>query len=206
MSVKIILIRHGITDWNLARRYQGHTDIPLNEKGREQARELASMLAKEPIDVIYSSDLSRAYETAQIIAEGRNIPIQKSKTLRETHFGQWEGLTMDEIYSKCPEDVTRLKKDPVHGKRPGGESRKMMYERVKTTLEKIIRDHPGKTVAVVSHQGALAAAVCALTGEEYNEGRKKYRLENTSYHILEQSSGKWNLTHLGEQSELMFKS
>lgn len=120
MSLKIILIRHGITDWNLVRRYQGHTDVPLNEQGREQARELAMMLEKMPIAAIYSSDLVRAYETAKIIAEGRSIPIYKLRELRETHFGNWEGLTIEEIHEKFPEDVERLKKDPIHGLRPGG--------------------------------------------------------------------------------------
>jgi len=204
MSAKIILIRHGVTDWNLVKRYQGHTDIPLNESGQKQARDTAKLLTNIPIDIIYTSDLSRAYQTAEIIAEGKNIPIHKLKTLRETHFGQWEGLTIEEIRERFPEDVERLKKDPIHGIRPGGESRMMMFERVKKTLREIIHKHPHQTVAIISHQGALAAAVCAITGEEYSEGRKKYRLENTSYHVLEMENGKWLIRHFGKIAKPMF--
>ena len=136
MPNRFILIRHGSTDWNIAKRYQGQTDIPLNNEGRKQAKELAKMLQKVPIDLIYTSDLSRAYETAEIIAEGRKIPIHRLKSFRETHVGHWEGLTVDEIHGNYPEDVERLKKDPIHGKRPGGESRGMMLERVNKAIHK----------------------------------------------------------------------
>ncbi len=206
MSLKIILIRHGITDWNLVRRYQGHTDVPLNEQGREQARELAMMLEKMPIAAIYSSDLVRAYETAKIIAEGRSIPIYKLRELRETHFGNWEGLTIEEIHEKFPEDVERLKKDPIHGLRPGGESRGIMFERVKKKVLEIAKKHPNQTIAIVAHEGTIAAATCALTGEEFREHRQKYRLDNTSYNILEQENGKWHLRHQGKKSDYLNRS
>lgn len=203
MPTKFILIRHGITDWNLVRRYQGQTDIPLNEQGREQARGLATMLENTPIAAIYSSDLARAYQTAKIIAEGRSIPVHKTRELRETHFGNWEGLTIEEIREKFPEDVERLKKDPIHGLRPGGESRGIMFERVKKAVLEIAKKHPNQTVAIVAHEGSISAATCALTGEEFHEHRQKYRLDNTSYNILEQENGKWHLRHQGKKSNYL---
>ncbi len=83
----ILLVRHGQTDWNLDRRLQGHTDRPLNDRGREQARALAAELASEPLDAVYSSDLVRAHETARIIAAGRGLDVTAMDDLRERNFG-----------------------------------------------------------------------------------------------------------------------
>src|SRR4029079_3482461 len=98
----ILLARHGETDWNVERRVQGHSDTPLNDTGRGQARALAEELAGEPIDAVYSSDLVRAHETARLVAEQRGLDVTAIRDLREKHFGTWEGLTDVEIHDRFP--------------------------------------------------------------------------------------------------------
>src|SRR6185437_6606991 len=95
----LLLVRHGETDWNAERRYQGHADVPLNDRGVEQARELAEQLAGERIDAIYSSDLSRAHATAEIVGERLGVPVVTDPDLREIDVGAVEGLTFEESRS-----------------------------------------------------------------------------------------------------------
>lgn len=102
MATTIVLVRHGETDWNLERRWQGHSDRPLNETGRAQARELAEALADEPFDAVYSSDLMRAHETARIVAERMGLDVTAVPDLRETRFGSWEGLSDEEVAHRFP--------------------------------------------------------------------------------------------------------
>src|SRR6185369_6866034 len=99
----ILLARHGETDWNVERRVQGHSDTPLNDRGRQQACALAEELAGESIDAVYSSDLLRAHETARIVAEQRGLGVTSIRDLRERHFGTWEGLTDEEIFERYPD-------------------------------------------------------------------------------------------------------
>jgi broad specificity phosphatase PhoE len=145
----ILLVRHGETDWNLDRRLQGHSDQPLNATGREQARGLAEELAGEELDAVYSSDLSRASETARIIAEARGLEVTALPELRERHFGTWEGLTDDEIGQRFPEAAKGILGD--------GETREEMDRRVVGVLQRIAAEHPDGTVLVISHGGPLRA-------------------------------------------------
>jgi len=145
-------VRHGETDWNLTRRLQGHSDRPLNETGREQARNLAAELAGEDLEAVYSSDLSRAEETARIIAETRGLDVTALPELRERHFGSWEGLTDEEIHERFPEEIA----DGVLG---DGESRDELHGRVHRALSRIAAEHPEATVLVVSHGGPLRAVL-----------------------------------------------
>ena len=100
---ELILVRHGETDWNRDQRWQGHADRPLNETGREQARAIAEELASEQIDAIYTSDLARARETAELIAERAGVPFVLEPQLREIDVGEWQGLTRPEIEERYPE-------------------------------------------------------------------------------------------------------
>src|SRR4029079_16051617 len=101
----ILLARHGETDWNVERRVQGHSDTPLNDRGRGQGRALAEELAGEPIDAVYSSDLLRAHETARIVAEQRGLDVTRSRDLCEKNVGTWEGLTDVEINERFPQTL-----------------------------------------------------------------------------------------------------
>src|SRR5919106_6160019 len=138
MATRIILARHGETDWNLERRWQGHSDRPLNETGLAQAEELAEQLAGEPIAAVYSSDLIRAHETARIVSERLGLDVVAVPGLRERRFGSWEGLQDVEVERRFP---------GVHSP-PDGESRDEMLRRVLKSLDAIATSHPGRTVLV----------------------------------------------------------
>jgi 2,3-bisphosphoglycerate-dependent phosphoglycerate mutase len=129
MPTRIILARHGETDWNRERRWQGHSDRPLNDTGREQAETLAAQLADEPIAAVYSSDLVRAHETARIVAERLGLDVVAVPGLRERRFGSWEGLHDVEVERRFP---------GIHSP-PDGEAREEMARRV---LESWTRSRP----------------------------------------------------------------
>jgi probable phosphoglycerate mutase len=140
----ILLARHGETDWNRDLRVQGHSDTPLNETGRAQARELARSLAAEPIHAIYASDLARARETAEIVAEARKLEVSSEPGLRERSFGSWEGLTRQEIDDRFGARSTH-----------DGESDEAVRVRMLAAVHRIVASHPAEVVLVVSHGGAL---------------------------------------------------
>jgi probable phosphoglycerate mutase len=155
----ILLARHGETDWNRDRRVQGHSDVPLNDNGREQARELGKLLAKEQFDAVYASNLARAKETAEIAAAGRGLPVREVAELRERHFGTWEGLTDADIRARFPESRT--------GPWGDGETQDEMSARVVAALHEIATGHRGATVLVLTHGGPMRAALRA-SGVEPN--------------------------------------
>ena len=154
MTTTILLARHGETDWNRDRRVQGHSDIPLNDAGRAQARDLARQLRNERLDAVYASDLSRARETAEIAAAGTDLPVRELIDLRERHFGTWEGLTDDDIRARFPESRT--------GSWGDGETVDEMDARVVGALRAIAADHGGATVLVATHGGPIRAVLRAI--------------------------------------------
>ncbi|MGE5689399.1 MAG: histidine phosphatase family protein [Pseudomonadota bacterium] len=151
MTTTILLVRHGETDWNAERRVQGHTDRPLNETGRAQARELADELESTPLDAVYSSDLVRAHETARVVAERKGLAVTAVPGLREREFGTWEGLTDREILDRFPH--------AHHGPWGDGETPDEMSRRVLESLRRIAETHEDETVLVVSHGGPLRAVL-----------------------------------------------
>jgi 2,3-bisphosphoglycerate-dependent phosphoglycerate mutase len=150
----LLLVRHGETDWNRELRIQGSSDTQLNERGREQARELASELADIHLDAVYSSDLRRARETAELSTAGRGLAVQLDPGLRERSFGSWEGLTRFEIAERFP--------DLEHH---DGETDEEVRARVLAAVHRIVAAHPGEEVLVVSHGGALNALWHHALGE-----------------------------------------
>ena len=140
----ILLARHGETDWNREGRWQGWADPPLNETGREQARALAEELRHTPFDAVYSSDLRRAHETAEIVAAPHRVAVVVDSGLREIDVGSWSGLTRAEITARFPD-----------GKRPDGETHEQQATRVRAAVTRIARTHPGGRVLVVGHGGTI---------------------------------------------------
>jgi broad specificity phosphatase PhoE len=153
----ILLVRHGETDWNIERRVQGHTDRPLTEAGRAQARALADELEGEPIDAVYSSDLERARETARVVAERRGLDVTAIPELREKHFGTWEGLTDDEVLVRFPE--------ARRGHWGDAETTEQVSQRVLGALRRIAGAHPGRRVLVVTHGGPVRAVLLHCAAE-----------------------------------------
>lgn len=145
----LLLARHGVTDWNLEHRVQGHTDQPLNAEGVTQAHALAEALRQEPLVAIYSSDLSRARDTAAVVAAAHGLEVELDVDLREKNFGSWEGLTDAEIRVRHP--------DAVRGAWGDGESADDLSRRAVSALDRILSARPHGAVLVVSHGGTLRA-------------------------------------------------
>lgn len=166
----LLLARHGATDWTREKRWQGHADPSLNQRGRKQARALARNLARVPIAAIYSSDLRRAAETAAIVADGRGLEVRLDPELRENDFGDWTGLTRDEVEQRFPHGALLRRKG---GKGwSGGESYAEMADRVVRAVHGIATWHPGELVLVVSHNGPIRAVHAHVYGAPYVEYRQ----------------------------------
>jgi probable phosphoglycerate mutase len=165
----VLLARHGETDWNAERRWQGHADQPLNENGRAQARALGEALTGRGIDHIYASDLSRAYETATIAAERLGLPVETDVELREVDVGDWAGRRMAEIEQSDPDAYARWRDGGKGWK--GGESYEEMGARVIAALIRLAAKHPGETLLVVTHGGSIRACRASAAGLGYAESR-----------------------------------
>lgn len=160
MSCKLILVRHGETQWNLESRYQGAQDIPLNERGVAGAKELAKDLAPLSLHAIYSSPLSRAQQTAKIIANSRALKIELREGLRELGFGRLEGKTGKEIQELCSLELAYATKLPSTERMnyklvPDQESGTDVLGRVLPCLHDIAGKHIGETVLIVTHGGVI---------------------------------------------------
>jgi broad specificity phosphatase PhoE len=163
---RILLVRHGQTDWNAAGRWQGHEDIPLNATGLEQARALAEHLRDCPISAVYSSDLKRAQMTAAVIAEAHGLTLKLDPRWRELHLGVFQGLTTNEINAKYPTEARRMREDYMGYVIPTGEARRAMQARAFAAYQQILREEPGDEIVVVSHGGTIRVVLLKLFGDD----------------------------------------
>lgn len=189
MSV-LLLARHGETDWTREKRWQGHADPPLNDRGREQARVLAKNLAGVRLDAVYSSDLRRSSETAAIVVADRNLDVRLDPELRENDFGDWTGLTRDEVERRFPEGAL-LRKSGRQGWR-GGESYEEMADRIVRAVEAIAASHPGEQVLVVTHNGPIRAVHAHVFGVAYAQYRQRAKsIKKGSVSAVRLEDGVW---------------
>lgn len=165
-----MLARHGQTDWNIAGRYQGQSDIPLNQTGWSQAEGLAKRLSTEKIHAIYSSDLSRAKDTAMKIKDKQEQAplLHTDSRWRELSFGEWEGMNYKEMSAHSPDVFSKWMIDPQHTSTPNGETLYELSKRVTSAFDEIKNKHKDQTVLVVSHSGALQALLATLLGVDLN--------------------------------------
>ncbi|MGM0495993.1 MAG: alpha-ribazole phosphatase [Bacillota bacterium] len=162
MPTKLVLVRHGETDWNKNSRYQGAVDIKLNQKGKDQAKKLYDYLKDEEFDVIYSSTLKRAYHTVNDIAEYQNKDVITIADLMEINFGKWEGLTFDEIENDYPELAKKWAQDPTCCKPPEGEHIKEVEERVGKAIDMIVNENQDKKILIATHGGIVRIIIAYL--------------------------------------------
>ena len=155
----ILLIRHGETDWNVEKRLQGHIDIGLNAAGRRQAAALAAVLADESLDAVFASDLQRASDTAQSIAEQQDLPVQIVPALRERCYGAFEGLTHQAIAARYPSDYAAWKARAPDARYPTGErvaeTMREFSARAVAAVTTLLVQHRYEKVVIVSHGGVL---------------------------------------------------
>ncbi|MBI4318840.1 MAG: histidine phosphatase family protein [Chloroflexi bacterium] len=161
---RLILVRHGETIWNVDRRFQGQSDIGLNVRGEQQAELTAQRLSDEAIEAVYSSDLQRCLETAGIIARDRGLAVRARPELREINFGEWEGMTFQEISTHSPGYLDRMRADTESVRPPGGETWAEVQQRVDAIFGEIRHAHPIGIVLVVSHVNPLRVLICSLLG------------------------------------------
>ncbi len=153
---RIIAVRHGETAWNVDTRIQGQLDIGLNDKGRWQAQRVGRALAGEPVTAVYSSDLLRAWHTAERIAQAAGVGVQPEPALRERHFGLFEGFTFQEIEAQWPDHAQHWRRRlPEWAPPEGGESLLALRARVGEAVERIAARHLGELVVLVAHGGVL---------------------------------------------------
>lgn len=181
---RIYLIRHAQTIWNNVFRYQGHSDIELSETGRRQARLLAKRLEKVEFKAVYSSDLWRAQETAEILAAYHNLTPTTLTSLREINFGDWEGLTFAEITENYQELANRWYLEPGEIQIPGGETFTMLRDRTWKTIKDLVKAHQDHTIALVTHAGSIRAIICALLDIDLNCAFR-LRQDNCALNILD---------------------
>lgn len=182
--LRLYLVRHGETVWNQSLRYQGHTDVPLSDTGRRQAELLAGRLAREEIDAFFASDLSRARETAEILARPHGKEVIIDPLFRETKFGHWEGLTYQEIVEKYPREMAMWRERPSLTRIPGGETLDEVASRIRTGLERLLARYPQGKVVLVAHGGVNRIIICQALGLPV-DCYWKIRQDNTALNIIE---------------------
>ena len=208
-ATRILAIRHGETAWNVDGRIQGHRDIPLNPAGRAQARRLARALAgRGGIDLIVSSDLGRALDTAQAVADATGAPLRRDAGLRERCFGDFEGRTFTEIAAAWPEHAERWRRREPAWAPPGGrgESLLLFRERVAQVVHRLAAENIGKHIALFTHGGVLDVIYRDATGLGLQDART-WQIGNAAVNRLLWTPdgglglvGWHDTTHLDEES------
>jgi probable phosphoglycerate mutase len=193
---RLVLWRHGRTEWNVTGRFQGQADVGLDSVGRDQAAQAARALAAFAPVALYSSDLSRSYVTATALAELVNLPIQTDKRLREIHVGSWEGLLGSEIRAQNPDLAERLWRGEDVRRSPTGESPGEVAERMAEVLGEIAESAPdGSTVIAVGHGLAARVGACRFVGLPFEHWRVMGGLSNCAWISLDRhrSGAYWRI-------------
>ena len=184
MANTFYIVRHGQTNWNILGKTQGHGNSDLTAKGIEQATELAESIVNYPIDYIYSSDLGRAVQTAQILGDKLNIKVEETEALREMGFGEWEGLLIDEIKANYANVYTTWRNEPHLAQIPGGETLHLIKDRVDSFIQSLNEKYDDKHILLVTHSVTVRVMLLAFL----NSGMENiYRIkqDNTALNIVE---------------------
>jgi len=184
MIKRIYIFRHGETDWNREGRFQGHLDVPINETGRAQASQLVSRLEDAGLQAILSSDLSRAYETARIVANRLGVPVFAHEGLREAHLGEAQGLVREEIELRFGTEIaSRWRSNQISDadvSYPGGESGATIMKRVFDAMETFLLHRPYETIGISTHGGVIRRVMQRLLPP----GSEMVPIPNTVLYLL----------------------
>ena len=196
--MELICVRHGRTAWNAGGRFQGHTDVPLDDEGRAQAAALGALLRNERIDTAVASDLARAAETARIVLGARDLPLRLDADWREMQFGEWEGLTWDQIRALDPtldgSSVTAVKSYTPRD----GETFADLEARVRRAVDRTVAGLGADGVALVAtHAGPLHALLSVLLGEA-ERAALNVRFVTASLTRFRNTSGVWTLARINQ--------
>ena len=194
---RLFLIRHGETDGTAKGKFMGEIDFPLNKEGKIEAEKLAERLKGEKIAAFYTSPLKRAVETAIILNQFHRLPLKKRRALKEIRLGEWEGLTLEEIYQWDKILCQKWFFDTENFTMPGGESVKAMKKRVIDGWEEIASLHRRGTVAIITHGGAIRILICHILKLDLTLFWK-IRQDTTALNIITFSQGLVTLTLLND--------
>jgi probable phosphoglycerate mutase len=201
ISTRICIIRHGETGWNAERRIQGHTDIPLSNTGRAQALAMAFNAAHHRFQAIYSSDLMRAVETAQALAQREDQEVRRLVQLRERHYGLFQGITAAEGAERDPQAYAHYVARDLDYEFGTGESLRRFAERVADGVAWLVRHHSGQTIAAVSHSGVLDVVYRRATGRPLHTPRD-FVIPNCALNWFRFDSQGWHLEAWGDRHHL----
>lgn len=200
-ATRICIIRHGETDWNVDRRIQGHVDIPLNAIGQAQAAAAAGGLAGQVFAAAYSSDLERAWRTAETATRALDLLVRAERGLRERHYGILQGLTSAEILARSPRVHARYAARDVDYDFETGEGLASFADRVVATIEHLARRHPGQSVLLVSHGGVLDICYRRATGRDLSAPRD-FSIPNAALNWFEIGPSGWRLLAWADRRHL----
>jgi alpha-ribazole phosphatase len=196
--MRLLLATHAETDWTIVGRFQGHTDVPLNESGRRQAAQMQRRLAAEPLDAIIASDLSRAWQTAEIVAVPHGFLPTADALLREMHFGAWEGLSYAEVQETDAAALAAWQANPLLTSPPGGEGLTELAQRLQAFLADLA-NRPEATILLVGHRGAMRVLLCLLTGVPIQR-HWEFHLDVASISELDWLEGVGSLVRLNDKA------
>ena len=197
----IYLIRHGQTAWNKEEIFRGRTDVPLNAIGMREAELAGEYLKDKEIHVIYSSPLSRAWQTAQKIAQFHNLEVQPLNGIIDMSFGRWEGHSLQEIQKNDGELYRQWREEPHRVRIPDGESLDEVRIRTMAALEEMIQLHPEKTLVLVSHRVITKVLICGILGID-NSHFWQIGQDTTAINLIQHRNGKYILSLMNETCHL----
>jgi broad specificity phosphatase PhoE len=195
------IIRHGATDWNQSGRIQGHLDPPLNNAGRTQAHQVSQRLVQLGPAALYSSDLQRAYETAQIIGAATGAQVIQKPGLREINFGIWQGWTSQEIRERDPEGYSARRDNPYDVTPPGGETWRRFYDRAVLTVQEILASTDAQRITVVAHSGVCTVLGLRALGLDCT-GKRTFGNDNCAIHTIAITDDNWRAVTLNDATHL----
>jgi broad specificity phosphatase PhoE len=198
---RVILVRHGQTEWNRVERFRGLTDIELNETGHRQAQAIAQRLRRREIHAIYSGPLKRALQTAQPIAEVQGLEVQSVQGLNDMDYGAWTGLSPEEVATEYTDLYQTLLDSPHLVQLPAGESLSQVRARSMEALERICLRHESETVVLVSHQVVNRVLVCAIFGLS-NASFWQIAQDNAAINIFEAQKREYRILLLNDTCHL----
>jgi probable phosphoglycerate mutase len=201
MTTRVIVVRHGQTEWNVQTRIQGQGDSTLTADGRAQARALSERLSGERFDALISSDLGRASATAQAIADRCGHPIILDARLRERHFGAGQGMTYEEVDRAYPGAFARIRNVDPDFVIPGGESRRQFHDRVVAAMDSLASRHDGQTIVVVTHGGVLATFFRHVHDIPLDVAHP-IAITNASYNVLVHEASRWRIATWSDNAHL----
>ena len=201
-TTRICFVRHGETDWNIGQRMQGHRDLALNARGEAQAGAAGRYFCGRQADALYSSDLLRARQTAQPIAQALSLALILDPALRERHFGRCEGLTFAEVAARYADDARAIEnRDPDYCAPQGGESRREHEARVLGCVARLLGEHCGQTIVVVTHGGVLDVIYRRALGLP-SDAPREYAIPNAGINWLAIDGEQWSIERWGETAHL----